>query len=136
MKNCKIFFCLLIAIYMSKALPAQVVHAGLWTGYLDGIGISSMVQMDTFLYIKTANGTAFVNTQTRQTRFFYEMGNPDLPINVDLRVSTVDKQGNLWTFINRQLVKITPGGSIAYVGGMPEYQVLVLRVDHAGQIWA
>ncbi|MBK6993915.1 MAG: T9SS type A sorting domain-containing protein [Lewinellaceae bacterium] len=121
---------------MSKALPAQVVHAGLWTGYLDGIGISSMVQMDTFLYIKTANGTAFVNTQTRQTRFFYEMGNPDLPINVDLRVSTVDKQGNLWTFINSQLVKITPGGSIAYVGGMPEYQVLVLRVDHAGQIWA
>ena len=30
MKNCKIFFCLFIAIYMSKALPAQVVHAGLW----------------------------------------------------------------------------------------------------------
>jgi hypothetical protein len=135
MKKLNLLFGFLIAICMSNALPAQI-HAGLWTGYVDGIAIRSMAQRDSFLYIYTWSGTAFVNTSTGQSRFFHDMGNPDLPVFVDLRISTVDKQGNLWAFTNNQLAKISPDGNIQYVGGMPDYQVITLDIDHNGQLWA
>lgn len=131
----KFLFPLLLCWSFCQPSISQVVHAGPWTAYLDGNGISNMTLRDSFMYIQTANGLAFFNTNTRQTSFFCDFGNPDIPLSTFQKTSTIDQKGQFWIVYNNQLVCVRPDGTMKVMGPKPLYQINVMEADRNGQIW-
>lgn len=131
------FFSLLFMLSLANnRLQAQVVKAGIWTGYVDGIGVREMQMRDSVLYVNTAYGTARVNPSNQSYTYLREMGNPDLPAAVSLFNTAIDPEGRLWTILNGKLVHIDLDSTIHIVAQAPDHDVSVLKCDRLGQIWA
>ena len=131
----RIFFTILLIYFFYSSATSQVAHAGPWTAYLDGNGIYGMALRDSFMYIQTANGLAFFNTNTRESRFFCDFNNPDIPLSTFGKTATIDQKGNFWCVYNNQLLRIRPDGTVQVMAPKPLYQINVMEADRNGQIW-
>lgn len=130
------FLLVLIFFISGSNLHAQIVHAGDWTGYQDGITVGSIALRNSIMYVNTFIGTARVDPLTHEYTYLHDLGNPDLPDFIDLNLSTIDSSGRLWMFQNQQLVYIDTDLSIHVAGPEPKYLVTSLKSDLNGGIWA
>ena len=130
-----LFFCLLI-IFTTTNTPvkAQIIEAGLYKAYLDGIYVSSMVMNDSIAYVSSWYGVARLNMLTKEFHYLHELNSAMPPIYFWYRGATVDQEGKLWTILDNQLVNIDANGTITYVGPEPKYPATVLKTDHNNQI--
>ena len=133
----------IVAFCLSALLPfclpnaqAQVVHAGAWTGYLDGTSVTNMVVRDSMLFVTTYRGTARVDPITRHYQYFRDMGVADLPDVLNLRYTAIDGQGRLWFLDQHKLMHLDPDLTLHIAGDEPAYQVNLLHFDHQDRLWA
>ncbi|MGB0930381.1 MAG: T9SS type A sorting domain-containing protein [Chitinophagales bacterium] len=131
-----LFLCFFsICITTTKNINAQIIEAGPYKAYLDGLS-AGIVTNGSVAYISSSYGTARLNLSTKE--FFYLQDvNPAIPASYFLsKGATVDHEGRLWAILNHQLVNIDENGTINYVALEPDYPTILLRTDNDNRIWA
>ena len=137
------FVVLLSLLFFSNWISAQVIHAGHWTGYWEGNGVAfayteaPMILKDTLLYFNSnGNGSVRFNTNTRQPEYFSNIANHPLDENINLRLSTIDPDGTLWTLeTDSMLYSLDIHGNRKVEGPYPDYFVYCIQSDQQGRIW-
>ena len=135
MRDFRISVLIGMLLMTQSLLQAQVVHAGGWTGYLDGISVSNMIVRDSVLYVTTFRGTARVNPVTYEYTYLAESGNPGLPAVINLKYSVIDAEGRLWFFLEHQLVHLDPDMTLHVAAPEPKYLVTAMRMDREDNLW-